>query len=80
MELSPVLAEVKVGEEESIDCPHCDGEGYTTEVDMTSDGQSDPYQCPCGYCYCAGRITTKMMKEHIAQSRNHEIDDDELPF
>ena len=36
-----VLAEVKVGVEESIECPYCDGQGWTTEHNPASAGYGE---------------------------------------
>lgn len=76
--------------EESIECPFCDGRGYTDEHNNQSvnhDGHHDCHQCPiqepCGYCFVSGRVTTKLMKDHInEQKRQMAIDrkEDDLPF
>lgn len=58
---------------ESIQCPYCSGSGCDEfENEMTA----------CGYCYGDGLVTTKLMKEHIAQSKTELTDDErkELPF
>lgn len=76
-----MVAEVKSGVEESIQCPYCDGQGWTAEHNTHSPEEECngcPIQLPCGYCYAEGRITTKLMKEHIESSKN--VNEDDLPF
>lgn len=75
------------GGEESIECPHCNGDGYTSEHANHPHEHGDcagqcPIQSPCGYCYADGRITTKLMKTHIEENRKSisEISDKDLPF
>lgn len=68
--------------EESIQCPYCDGDGFTAEhSDHSPDEPCNgcPIQMQCEYCYATGRITTKLMKGHI-ESRNRPQPDDNLLF
>lgn len=79
--LTSLTAPVPDGEEESIKCPYCN-DGYTSE--HTNHRPEEPcIECPiavpCGYCYGSGRVTTKLMKEHIVES-SRNVNDDGLPF
>lgn len=68
--------------EESIQCPYCNGDGFTAEHSGHSPDEpcnECPIQVQCEYCYATGRITTKLMKGHI-ESRNRPQSDDNLLF
>jgi len=76
------LQKEKEGEGKEIQCPYCDGKGWTAEHNHQPDEpcKDCPVQMPCGYCYGNGTITTELMKKHIAQTKTFVIDKDDLPF
>lgn len=67
---------------EEIDCPWCDGKGWTLEPNE----QNEAAQFPCQPCDLNGRMTTARFKEFWAQKdeerrRVKETEgDDDLPF
>lgn len=77
-----IVADLESKKEQSIECPYCDGQGWTSEHNHEPDQPCTdcPIQLPCGYCYADGRVTTKLMKEHIAQCKTVEFNEDDLPF
>ena len=69
--------------EESVKCPMCNGDGWTTEHANHPHPDGDccgacPIQEQCEYCRATGRMTAQMMKENL--SPKPKTTDNGLPF